>query len=235
MINCIIIDDEPLAIDLLELFCKKIPYLNLKQSFTDVLNASAYIQKSNVDLVFLDINMPELNGIEFSKKYCQNKMTIFTTAYSSFAILGFEQSAIDFILKPLDFNRFLSAVEKAAKQFNFIRTSDKEKEDYIIVNSKYKKIKLFVSEILYLEASDDYLIINSQFNLPLKIKSSLTTFISKLNATKLPGVKFFKIHRSFAVALKHVTIVKTNEVFISNFSLPFSDLYKKEFLKYFNP
>ena len=135
MINCIILDDEPLAINIIKEFINKTPYLNLLKTFTNSLEASEYLKTTSVDLVFLDIEMPQISGIDFCKKYCENSMVIFTTAFSNYALLGYELNIIDYLLKPIELNRFLNACEKASQQFNFINLIKNNAEPNLIIKS----------------------------------------------------------------------------------------------------
>jgi DNA-binding LytR/AlgR family response regulator len=157
MINCIAIDDEPLALEILEAFCAKIPFLKLDRTFTDPEEAARHLRKFPIELIFLDIQMPDMNGIDFYRLHGQNKMVIFTTAYSNYAVEGFNLNAIDYLLKPIEFSRFTQAANKAHDYYNYLYKSSNSEQNYLFVRSEYSLVKIQLSEILYIETLDDYI------------------------------------------------------------------------------
>src|SRR5688572_30167543 len=155
MINCIAIDDEPLALEIIENFCSQISFLNLERTFTDTGEAAKYLKKFPVDLLFLDIQMPGRNGLEFCKEFCDEKMVIFTTAFSEYAVEGFNLNAIDYLLKPVEFIRFRQAAIKAEEYYNYSHISERKDHRYLFVRSEYSLVKIAFSDIAYIETLDD--------------------------------------------------------------------------------
>lgn len=218
MINCIIVDDEPLATSLLENHISKIDDLKLVGKAQNAMQAYKILQNQTVDLMFLDIQMPHLNGINFLKSLPQKPQTIFTTAYRDFAIEGFELEAVDYLLKPITFERFFKSVER------ILRTATDHKEDFILIRTEGMHRKLMLSEIVYFE---------SQGN---DIKVVLVTnesFISKSKITDLEqtlsGKDFVRIHRSFIINSVFVTAFSNNEIVVNNHKIPVGRSYKHEF------
>ncbi|CAD0219959.1 response regulator transcription factor [Chryseobacterium sp. D764] len=218
MINCIIVDDEPLAMSLLENHISKIDDLKLVGKAQNAMQAYKTLQNQTVDLMFLDIQMPHLNGIDFLKSLSQKPNTIFTTAYRDFAIEGFELEAVDYLLKPITFERFFKSVER------ILRTTADHTKDYILVKTEGMHRKLMLSEIVYFE---------SQGN---DIKVVLVTnerFISKSKITDLEqtlsGKGFVRIHRSFIINSTVVTAFSNNEIIVNNHKIPVGRSYKQEF------
>ena len=230
--NCIAIDDEPLALSLIEDFSKKIPYLNYIKSCKNAFEAIETIQKNKIDLVFLDINMPNITGIEFIKSLENKPMVIFTTAYSEYAVQGFELNAIDYLVKPFLFERFFKAVNKAYELHNLhnknsqeiIETSEK-KENFIFVKSDYSSVKILLNDIFYIEGLKDYV----KIHLPEKNILSLIT-MKKMEET-LPSDKFIRVHRSYIVALDKIESIQRNRIIIQKKWIPVGDSYKNEFFK----
>ncbi|MBE4948106.1 LytR/AlgR family response regulator transcription factor [Chryseobacterium culicis] len=218
MINCIIVDDEPLAASLLENHISKIDNLRLAGKAQNAMQAYTILQNQTVDLMFLDIQMPHLNGIDFLKSLPQKPKTIFTTAYREFAIEGFELEAVDYLLKPITFERFFKSVER------ILRTSSKYREEFILIKTEGMHRKLFLSQIAYFE---------SQGN---DIKIVLVTqesFISKSTITELEktlsGKGFVRIHRSFIINSDFVTAFSSSDVLVGRKQIPVGRSYKKEF------
>lgn len=218
MINCIIVDDEPLAMSLLENHISKIDDLKLVGKAQNAMQAYKILQNQTVDLMFLDIQMPHLSGIDFLKSLPQKPKTIFTTAYRDFAIEGFELEAVDYLLKPITFERFFKSVER------ILRTAADHKENFILIKTEGMHRKLMLSEITYFE---------SQGN---DIKVVLVTnesFISKSKITDLEktlsGKGFVRIHRSFIINSDFVTAFSSNDVLVCSHQIPVGRSYKKEF------
>jgi len=230
--NCIALEDEPLALSLIEDFSKKIPYLNYIKSCKNAFEAIEIIQNNKIDLIFLDINMPNITGIEFLKSLESKPMVIFTTAYSEFAVQGFELNAIDYLVKPFLFERFFKAVNKAYELHNLhkknsqkiIETSDK-KENFIFVKSDYSSVKILLNDIFYIEGLKDYV----KIHLPEKNILSLIT-MKKMEET-LPQDKFIRVHRSYIIALDKIESIQRNRIIIQKKWIPVGDSYKDEFFK----
>ncbi|KAA2224952.1 response regulator transcription factor [Chryseobacterium sediminis] len=218
MINCIIVDDEPLAMSLLENHISKIDDLKLVGKAQNAMQAYKTLQNQTVDLMFLDIQMPHLSGIDFLKSLPQKPQTIFTTAYRDFAIEGFELEAVDYLLKPITFERFFKSVER------ILRTITDHKEDFILVKTEGMYRKLMLSEIVYFE---------SQGNDIKIVLPTNESFISKNKITDLEqtlsGKGFVRIHRSFIINSIFMTAFSSNEIIVNHHKIPVGRSYKQEF------
>ena len=228
MITAIAIDDEPLALDIIATFCKKIDYLDLKRTFTETVEAFEYIKENEVDLLFLDINMPFLSGIDFYKKLGKNTMVIFTTAYSKYAVEGFNLNAADYLLKPFDFARFQQAVEKAKEFNNYQTNKEKTEQQYFFVRLDYSLHKITIPNIIYVEGLDNYVKIHFDNDKPLLIRMSM-----KAIAEKLPANNFLRVHRSFIVHLGKVTSLRNKMLYIKDKEIPIGTNYLETVLPMF--
>lgn len=220
MINCIAIDDEPLALEVLKKYISKVPELNLLQVFSDAIEAINYLKKNTVELLFLDIQMPDINGFDLYRNLAVKPMVIFTTAHKEYAVEGFEVKAIDYLLKPFNFIRFEHAVSKA---IHWAKINDKEPApiQYLYVHADYKMVKIAFADIIYLEAFDDYVKINTV------TQSYLTLLSMKKILEKLPEKQFIRIHRSYIVALKNISFLQYRKIGLSNnIALPIGDTYR---------
>lgn len=234
MIKCIAVDDEPLALEILEDYIRKVPFLQLAGKFENAANALRFIQEEPVDLVFLDVKMPDITGIQFLKSLKYPPMVIFTTAYGEYALDGFNLDVVDYLLKPVPFERFLKAAAKANEAF----TANQQKaapldmasfvSDYIFIKTEYKIIKINLEDILFIEALKDYTKIYTP-NLPVLTLRSLKSF-----ETRLPADKFIRVHRSYLVSLNKINSVEKNTVMIANQSIPISDGYRDRFYDLIN-
>ena len=233
--NCIIVDDEPLAIDLIEQFVGKVSFLTLVGKCNNAFEALELINKSTVDLVFLDIQMPNLTGVEFVKTLSHPPMIIFTTAFSNYALDGFELSAVDYLLKPIPFDRFMKAVNKAYELFQLRKNTGKaesvfssepqpSEDKYIMVKSDYSVVKIALSEILYIEGLKDYLKIFTTRPRPILTLNSLKRF-----EDKLPSPNFIRVHRSYIVAIDKIDSIQKHRIHIGKEIIPIGDLYKENF------
>lgn len=240
MINCIIVDDEPVAIEIIEGFIDKIPFLKLKNSFRNPLEAIDYLNKENVDLIFLDINMPHLTGLQFLKTIKNAPLTIFTTAYSEFALDGFELKAIDYLLKPIEFDRFLKAALYAKELYdlrikkfdntdnlNYNLKSEKEQKD-LFIKVGHSIIRIPIIDILYIEGSGPYI----TYITKTKKYMSLQTMVDVLES--LPKKEFVRVHKSYIIALKHIAKVERNRIYINDKIIPIGNTYQNEFFKMIN-
>jgi DNA-binding LytR/AlgR family response regulator len=222
MINCIALDDEPMALEVLKSLCSKIPAINLTHTFTQVSLAKKHLRKFPVDLVFLDIEMPDENGFDFYKSINQKIMVIFTTAYSKYAVEGFNVNAIDYLLKPIEFFRFEIACNKAVDYQNYLKQSTNNVKDCIYVRSEYALVKILFSEIRYLETMDDYIKVHTQD------KTIITLMSMKKMYEKLPGDKFLRVHRSFIVSISNITSIRGKNILLGKTLIPIGISYKKE-------
>jgi two-component system, LytTR family, response regulator len=222
-LNCLVIDDEPWALDLLEDFIKKVPYLNLVARCEGPVTALPYIENNEIDLVFLDIKMPDISGIGFLKSLTRRPEVIFVTAYHEFAVEGYELDAIDYLLKPVPFDRFMAAVGKAY-EYICLRNNKglSRKDDFLFIKTAHKIQKIFYSDILYLEGLKDY----TKIHLADSKKPFITLQSLKYFETRLPQQEFIRIHRSYIVSLRKVDTVSRKAVLLGETELPCSENYR---------
>jgi DNA-binding LytR/AlgR family response regulator len=223
MINCIALDDEPLALEVLKEFCKQVPYINLSHTFNRVSLAQKHLNKFPVDLIFLDIEMPDKNGFEFLKSINQDVIVIFTTAYSKYAAEGFNVNAIDYLLKPIELDRFKVACKKANDFFEYAANATSKIQNCLYVRSEYALVKILFSEIRYLETMDDYIKIHSSDG---KIVLTLTSMKKILE--KLPSNEFTRVHRSFAVSVSSISSIRKQSILLGDTIIPIGSNYKKQ-------
>ncbi len=229
-IQCIIVDDEPVAREILETHLAKIDKVKVVASCKNAVEAFNAINQFKVDLIFLDINMPEISGLSFAKSINKNSKVIFTTAYREYAVDGFDLQAVDYLLKPISFERLLQALNKYLNENTPVQYAEpvqieEEKSDYFFVRSDRKMIKILFSEILCIESLSDYLKIH------LKDKSVITRETIANIETKLPQQDFIRIHRSFIVAVSAIDSFTNEYVEIGKKQLPISRSYKTEVLE----
>lgn len=229
MIKAIAIDDEIPALNIVENFCVRAGFIELEKAFHQPNEALRHLRKFPVDLLFLDINMPALSGIELYKTVQQDCMVIFTTAYSEFAVEGFNLNAVDYLLKPFTYDRFLQAAEKAKDYLNFLRQKESPQEQFIFVRADYSLIKINLSDIDYVEGYDDYLKIHISKQKPVITRMTMKTLLEKL-----PAKQFVRIHRSYVVPLNRIEAVRNKMVSLGEIKLPVGNSYEEHLLKYFN-
>lgn len=220
-LKCIVIDDEPLAINLLTGYLTKFPELQLLQSFDDALSGAEFLRRITVDILFIDINMPDITGLDLVRSLEQNPIVIFTTAHKKFAIDGFELDAIDYLLKPISFERFSRAVNKAVEYYRYKNKTDNETNENLFVYSEYRLVKIPLNDIEYIESLEDYIRINIADAKPILTLMPLKTVLEKL-----PAHNFSRIHRSYIVNINKVQSVLNRRVTLSSsIELPISDSY----------
>lgn len=230
--KCIIIDDEPLAVELIEDFVSKISFLELVASCSNGFEATEILEKQEVDLIFTDIEMPNFSGIDVIKSLTNKPMFIFTTAYTHYAIEGFNLNAIDYLVKPIPFHRFLKAATRAHDQFKLKVEKPIEpkvsntQQQYIFVKSEYENIKIDLDDIKYIESLKDYLKIYTHLKKPILTLSSLKSFEEKLG-----NQNFVRVHKSFIVSIKHIYSVQRNRIIIDEKWIPIGLTYKDDFIK----
>ncbi len=236
-INVIIVDDEPLAQDVLETYIGKMPNLNLVQKCSNAIEANQAINEHAIDLMFLDIQMPQLIGTDFLRSLSHPPKVIFTTAYSSYAIEGFELDAIDYLLKPISLDRFMKAVNKAIDQINLEKgevtgIAEVEEQDFIFVKADKKLVKIKYDDIIYVEGLKDYVIIRMGDNRVITLQTM------KSLESKLPSHLFRRIHRSYIVALDKINAIIGNMVEVREKGqekhLPIGKNYKEDLLNIVN-
>ncbi len=226
MLNCIAIDDEPGALDIIKKFCEPISFIKLQHCFTQVSLAQRYLKNYPVDLIFLDIQMPDVNGIEFIKTVKQKVMVIFVSAYTEYAIEGFNLAAVDYLLKPIIFDRFELACKRANDYHDFLQNSTESEQRFLYVRSSYNLVKIPYEDIVYCETMDDYISIHRTNDKPVKVLMSL-----KKMQKQLPEDEFARVHRSFTVNISKVSSVRGNRIFIDETEISMGVSYKKEFYK----
>lgn len=230
--TCIAIDDEPKALDILELFISKISFLDLKGKFRDPIKGMEYILKDKPDLIFLDINMPELSGMQLLRTLANPPLVILTTAYSEYALTGYELNVVDYLLKPFEFERFLKAVMKSKELYELKRESQRHlkkpvrrHEDVIYLKSGTKTFRIKTDSILYIEGLGNYV----TFYLHDK---KIVTYLSIQEVLNLlPEDIFIRLHKSYIVSLKHIDVIENHRVLIKNNSIPIGQTYRENFTK----
>lgn len=225
MLRCIALDDEPMALEVIKAHCHQIPFINLTHTFTQASKAAHYLKQYPVDLIFLDIQMPDISGINFYKNIKQEIMVVFTTAFSEYAVDGFQVNAVDYLLKPIKFNRFQRACEKANEYSDFLKSQHSKQQDALLVRSEYALVKIQFSDILYLETMGDYIRIHTGNRAPV-----LTIMSMKKMVEKLPKDGFKRVHRSFTINEKAVTAVRGKNIWIKDMTIPIGKTYEEDFL-----
>jgi DNA-binding LytR/AlgR family response regulator len=219
-INCIIVEDEPLALKRTKEYVEKIPYLNLLQSFDNGFEAIGFLKQQQVDLIFLDIKMDELTGIQLLESLDKKPYIIITTAYSEYALKGYELNVTDYLLKPFSIERFIQAVEKVFSQINKTNNNDR---DFFFVKSEYRIEKIFFSDVLFIEGMRDYRCIHTS------TKRILTSQTFTDLEQELPKSKFCRVHKSYIVTLDKIDLIERNRIRIKDTYIAISDTYKDNF------
>jgi DNA-binding LytR/AlgR family response regulator len=225
-LTCIIIEDEPLALDKTKSFIEKIPFLHLIATFDNALAGLDFLNNTKVDLLFLDINMDELSGIELLESSNIGSQVIITTAYQEYALKGYELRITDYLLKPFTFNRFLQAVNKA--QENLSHRTEEKKPDFIFVKTENRLEKIMINDILYIEGMRDYMRIHT-----LHKKIMTLQGFSELEQL-LPASLICRVHKSYMVAINKIDSIERSRIKIANQLIPISDTYREAFLQLIN-
>jgi len=223
-LKCAIVDDEPLALNLLESYVKKTPFLELTGKYSSAVQAMKELPNHPVDLLFLDIQMPELNGLEFSKLVNPVTRIVFTTAFEQYAIDGYKVNALDYLLKPISYVDFLQAANKAMKWFELLQ-QPKEEIQSIFVKSDYKLVQIELKNILYIEGLKDYIKIYEENN----PKPILSLMNMKAMEDLLPASRFMRVHRSYIVQKDKIRVIDRGRIVFGKAYIPISDSYKQAF------
>lgn len=218
MIHCIAIDDEPLALQLINEYCGKISFLQLDKVFTNTDEAKIWLQNNQVDLLFLDIQMPDINGLQFYRSLTQKPPVIFTTAYKDYAVDGFNVDAVDYLLKPFEYDRFLKGVYKAKEYIDFLSSQELQLNS-IFVKVNYEIMKINLKDLELIEALDDYI------KLYIKPNPVLTLMTLKSIQEKLPARDFVRVHRSFIVPLNKIEKFSKTKLVVAGKSIPIGSSY----------
>ncbi|MGZ3751607.1 MAG: LytR/AlgR family response regulator transcription factor [Mucilaginibacter sp.] len=240
-LNCIAVDDEPLALGLVSKFIEQTPFLNLVGKYSGALDALKAIHTEKIDLIFLDIQMPDLNGIELARvldKGADKPRIIFTTAYNQFALEGYKVDALDYLLKPFNYEEFLRAAQKAlnyaellnkpAAQAVVVNETERADDKYLFLKVEYQLVRIALDDILYIEGLKDYV----KVHLKNVDKAVLSLTSLKALEEKLPSKRFMRIHRSFIVALDKITSMTKNSVQIGKMMITVGDQYKDAFSQF---
>ena len=222
MIECIAIDDEHLALEVIKKYAVDTPLLRLVQTFTDVFQANNYLQYRSIDLLFLDIHMADINGIQFFESLKVKPMVIFTTAFSEYAVKGFDLEAVDYLVKPFRFERFLQAVNRVQRLLDGANP-EFSKDDFIVVKSEYHSVRISCDEISFIEGLDDYIKIHLK-NHPKPILSLMSL---KVILEKLPHGQFMRVHRSFIVPIRLIQSIRNRQISLGQVQIPVGETYFK--------
>ena len=232
-ITCIAIDDEPIALGIVVSHIKKIPFLELLAEFDNPIDASEYLQEHNVQLIFLDINMPDLSGVEFARTLDKNSKVIFTTAYEKYAVEGFQLHALDYLLKPISYEVFANSVNHAKEYFNLVESQQSDNpinsdENYLFVKADQQIHRIEFDEILYFEGLKDYV------KLYVEGSSKSIIFHSTMKSLeeKLPIDSFMRVHRSFIISLNKIKTIERDCILFGDKRIPISKQYKPSFVEF---
>lgn len=231
--NCIIVEDEPLAAEVLEDYIKQVPYLELKKICPDAFYAMDVLQKEKVDAIFLDIHLPRLKGLDFIKTLKHSPQVIVTSAYRDYALEGYELNVVDYLLKPISFNRFLAAVNKLKAQASnavFIHEgpASPAERSYVFINVNKKRVKIYLDEVLYIESKKEYISITT------KERSFLTKFQLGEIEEQLAKNNFLRVHRSYIVAKDKIDAFSATEIEVCGMQIPIGRSYKELVLSQLN-
>lgn len=218
--RAIAIDDEPMALEIVRSHASKVPFLELVAEFTDAFKALDFLQKEKIDLIFLDIKMPDISGLDFFKSLSKKPMVIFTTAYSEHAVTSFDLDAVDYLLKPFSLPRFVKSCNKAFELHNFRNSA--EPQDFLFVKDGYEQLRINFEDILFLEAAGNYV------TFTLKEKKVLTRSTFNEAISLLPPDKFVRVHRSFVVSINKIDKIERHQVTVGKHTVPVSGAYRSD-------
>jgi DNA-binding LytR/AlgR family response regulator len=238
MMNCVAVDDEHLALDLLEDNIKRVPFLNLAARCKNAFEANEVLLKEKIDLLFLDVQMPGISGIQFLQSVKTPPLVIFITAYEKFALEGFNLDAVDYLLKPVSFDRFLKAVTKAYEFFNLKQggppaatTPISSPVEYLFVNAEYNLVKITLKDILYIEGLKDYVkIFTSTAQRPIITRMSMKNL-----EEKLPANAFSRVHKSYIVSIDKIISIRRGKISVGTVHIPISEHYKDNLNRFIDP
>lgn len=225
-IRAVAIDDEPPALEVLKTYAERVPFLQLEATYNNPIAGYKAVEELKPDLLFLDIQMPEISGINMAEQLSRGQMIVFTTAHSRYAVEGFNLNAVDYLLKPFDFNRFLQAVNRVQEQLLLRQSSQKnENQSFILVKIDYQNVKIILNDILYIEGLDNY----------IKIYTTAKMYLTLMNlkgiTSLLPSDEFIRIHKSFIIPLSKINHFTKEKVMVGKNSIPIGRSYANDFLE----
>lgn len=230
MIKCIAIDDEPLALTQLVGYINKVPFLELIKPCSSAFEAMEVLANNNIDLIYVDINMPDLNGLDFVRSLIHKPLTVFTTAYSEYAIEGFKVDALDYLLKPFGYSDFLKSANKVKQQYELLTLSNNQLNDekHLFVKTEYRVVRLEIDSIIYIESMSEYVRIHTTQDKPIMSLLSM-----KVVEERLPASKFMRVHRSYIVNLQKIMeVTKGRLIMEGQVYITISEQYKDLFNRY---
>ena len=232
MMRCIAVDDESLALDLLEDNIRKVPFLALVKRCKNAFEAHEVVMKENIDLMFLDIQMPGISGVQFLQSISNPPLVIFITAYEQFALQGFNLDVVDYLLKPVPFDRFLKAANKAHEFFTLKNAAPSTTlSEYLFVNSEYNLVKINIRDIIYIEGLKDYI----KIFIANATRPIITRLSMKSIEEKLPPDRFVRVHKSFIIAIDKIISIRKGKISINNVHVPISEHYKENLYRFIDP
>jgi two-component system, LytTR family, response regulator len=220
MMTCIAIDDEPKALEVIERYCQKISLASLKATFREPLKAIEFLNREKVDLIFLDINMPDISGMQLLQTLSPRPLIIFTTAYSQFAVESYEQNALDYLLKPITFERFLMAINKAAAALSSRNTTGMDEDAAVFIKSGPQTHRVKVSEILYLEKDGNYITVHLKDG-NILIRENMGDIFDLV-----PAADFIRVHKSYVVGIRHISMIEVHQLIINGEKIPIGSTYR---------
>lgn len=232
MIRCLAIDDEPLALRQLAAYLQKVPFFELVDSCQSALEAMAILEKQEVDVIYIDINMPDLNGLDFVRSLQRPPMVVFTTAYQEYAVEGYRVDAIDYLLKPFGMSDVLRAADKVKRQYDLLHTaslSPMDEDDALFLKTEYKVVRVLVSHIIYIEGMSEYL----RIHVADQPKPIIVLLSMKKMEERLPHADFMRIHKSYIINLHHIAEINRSRVVLDNGAeIPVGDSYREKLNEY---
>jgi len=230
MIRCIAIDDEPLALTQLAGYINKVPFLELVKSCSSAFEAITILSSDSIDLIYVDINMPDLNGLDFVRSLVHKPLIVFTTAYSEYAIEGFKVDALDYLLKPFGYNDFLKSANKVKQQYDLLMFSHSQLNDekHLFLKTEYRIVRLEIDSIIYIESMSEYVRIHTTYDKPIMSLLSM-----KIMQERLPEGKFMRIHRSYIINLQKIQEISRGRLTLEGqVCIPIGEQYKEAFNRY---